>query len=311
MIASNTDDFLPQLPPDTVPLEHQVAGHFYGKSKTKFGLLQRCSTGDVLKPLLNPPRGPREHQFYADMFSGNMSNELLALRPFLPKFLGTYQFDQMTYLILENIIQSYEYPCVIDIKLGRITYDREATPEKIERQIGKFQPAAEIGFQLLGWKTYRPTEKAYIYHDKRCARSMTKDELFHGIAHFFGAPERDYRPLVRAVLDRLVVLQEFMSKQYEFVFIASSLLIVYDGAYRDNGNEIKVDVRLVDFAHVFPSSCSSKCEPDENFLFGLHHCIKYLQRLLDDDFHYNSLEKLNHKTNSSSTSTCYKISSLE
>lgn len=307
MIASKTDDSLPQLPPDTVPLEHQVAGHFYGRSKTKFGLLQRCSTGDVLKPLLNPPRGPREHTFYADMFSGNLSKELLALRPFLPQFLGTYQFDQMNYLILENIIQSYEYPCVIDIKLGRVTYDREATPEKIERQIGKFQPAAEIGFQLLGWKTYRPVEKCYIYHDKRCARSMTKDELFHGIANFFGAPERDYRPLVRTVLDRLVVLKEIMSKQYDFVFIASSLLIVYDGAHRDNGDEIKVDVRLVDFAHVFPTSSSSKCEPDENFLFGLDHCIKYLQRLLDEDFSYISLEKFDHKTNSSSSSsTCYK-----
>jgi 1D-myo-inositol-tetrakisphosphate 5-kinase/inositol-polyphosphate multikinase len=236
------------------------------------------------------------------MFSKEISNELALLRPFLPQFLGTYQFDGMNYLILENIIQTYEYPCVIDIKLGRVTYDREATPEKIERQIGKFQPAAEIGFQLLGWKTYRPSEKAYVYHDKRCARSLTKDELLHGMANFFGAPESDYRPLVRAVLDRLVVLEEIMSKQYEFVFIASSLLIVYDGGHRNN---IKVDVRLVDFAHVFPSSSSSKNEPDENFLFGLHHCIKYLQMLLDDHFHYLSIEKFDHKTNLSS-STCSK-----
>jgi 1D-myo-inositol-tetrakisphosphate 5-kinase/inositol-polyphosphate multikinase len=297
-------DSLPQLPPDTEPLVHQVAGHFYGRSKTKFGLLQRISTGDVLKPLLNPPRGPREHQFYADMFSDQISPELLALRPFLPTFLGTYQFADMTYLILENIIRAYAYPCVIDIKLGRITYDREATPDKIERQIGKFQPAAEIGFQLLGWKTYRQSDKAYFYHDKRCARSLTKDELLYGMGHFFGAPESDHRPVVRAVLDRLVVLEEIMSKQYKFVFIASSLLIVYDGGKGENGHDLKIDVRLVDFAHVFPST-SSQSEPDENFLFGLHHCIEYLQMLLDENFHYISIEKLDHQTNFSS-STCYK-----
>ncbi len=304
IILSNMDP-LPQLPPNTEPLEHQVAGHFYGRSKTKFGLLQHCLTGDVLKPLLNPPRGPREHQFYADMFSDNkISKELLALRPYLPKFLGTYIFDGMTYLKLENIIRSYEYPCVIDIKLGRITYDREATPDKIERQIGKFQPAAEIGFQLLGWKTYRQSDNTYIYHDKKCARSLTKDELLYGMAHFFGAPEYDHRPYVRVVLERLLVLEEIMSKQYELVFIASSLLIVYDGARRENGNNIKVDVRLVDFAHVFPSS-SSNNEPDENFLFGLHHCIEYLQMLLDENFHYISIDKLDHKINLLS-STCYK-----
>ena len=267
-------------------------------------LLQRCSTGDVLKPLLNPPRGPREYQFYVDMFSNNkISNELLALRAFLPKLLGTYSFEGMKYLLLENIIRPYEHPCVIDIKLGRITYDREATPEKIERQIGKFQPAAEIGFQLLGWKTYRQTDNTYIYHDKRCARSLNKDELLYGMAHFFGAPENDHRPYVQAVLERLVVLEQLMSKQYEFVFIASSLLIVYDGGKRDNGKDIKIDVRLVDFAHVFPSS--SNTEVDENFLFGLRHCIEYLKNLLDEKFHYVSIEKFDHNTNLS-TSTCYK-----
>ncbi len=301
IILSNMDS-LPQLPPDTEPLEHQVAGHFYGRSKTKFGLLQRCSTGDVLKPLLNPPRGPREHQFYVDIFSDKISDELRALRPFLPKLLGTYQFDDMTYLILENIIRSYEYPCVIDIKLGRITYDREATQEKIERQLAKFEPAAEIGFQLLGWKTYRQVDNSYIYHDKKCARSLTKDELLYGMAHFFGADESDHRPTVQAVLDRLVLLEQTMTKQFEFVFIASSLLIVYNGKHK---NDIKVDVRLVDFAHVFPSS--SNTEPDENFLFGLRHCIEYFKMLLDENFHYVSIDKLDHKT-TLSTSTCYKIS---
>lgn len=288
-------DSVPELPPDTQPLVHQVAGHFYGRSKTKFGLLQRCSTGDVLKPLLNPPRGPREHQFYVQMFSPNISNELLTLRSFLPQFLGTFQYDNMTYLVLENIIRFYQNPCVIDIKLGRVTYDCEATPEKIERQIGKFQPAQEIGFQLLGWKTYRNCNQMYIYHDKQCARSLSKEELLYGLAHFFGAPEYDHRPFVRPVLTRLEELEQIMSKQFEFVFIASSILIVYDSVDRENSNDIKVDVRLVDFAHVFPSQSNS--QPDENFLFGLRHCIEYLREILDDKFNYIPIDKLEHKTN--------------
>ena len=299
-------DALPQLPPDTEPLEHQVAGHFYGRSKTKFGLLQRCSTGDVLKPLLNPPRGPRERQFYSDVFSENVSEDLRALRPFLPKLLGIYAFDQMTYLILENVLRPFEYPCVIDIKLGRITYDCEATPEKIRRQIGKFQPAAEIGFQLLGWKTYRSSLQTYIYHDKRCARSLSKDELVYALAHFFGAPECDHRAVVRAVVARLVALEEVMSKQYRFTFIASSLLIVYDGG-ADLSSGPKLDVRLVDFAHVFPTSTSD--EADENFLFGLRHCIEYFTKLLDQTFIYVPIDKLTHLT-MSPRSTCLKTSAV-
>ena len=297
------DDSLPELPPDTRPLVHQVAGHFYGRSKTKFGLLERCSTGEVLKPLLNPPRGPREHEFYEIMFVRPISPELTKLRPFLPQYNGTYEYSNMTYLILENIIRTYEKPCVIDIKLGRITYDEEATQEKIERQINKFQPASEIGFQLLGWKVYSHKEQTYIYHDKQCARSLTKDELVHGMANFFGANERDHRAIVRAVLVRLIDLYEIMSKQFEFVFIASSILIVYDGTIRDDYDEqsIRVDVRLVDFAHVFQSK--HKNQADENLLFGLKHCIEYLQMLVDEQFHLKSLDKLNHEMNSSPT-TC-------
>ena len=308
MISSEAEP-VPQLPPDSEPLEHQVAGHFYGRSKTKFGLLQRCSTGDVLKPLLNPPRGPREQQFYVDMFSSGVSAERRALRPFLPNFLGTYEFAGMSYLILENIMRPFRYPCVIDIKLGRITYDCEATPEKVRRQIEKFQPAAEIGFQLLGWKVYRPAEHVYVYHDKRCARSLTKDELVYALANFFGAPDYDHRTLVRAVVDRLEALADVMSKQYDFTLIASSLLIVYDGERRPTREspstasaDIPVDVRLVDFAHVFPSSTTSA---DENLLFGLRHCIDFLKKLLDAQFTYLPVDKLDHL--SSSNSTCSRM----
>ena len=297
-------DSLPELPPDTKPLEHQIAGHFYGRSTTKVGLLQRCSTRDILKPLLSPPRGPREHQFYVDMFSDKISDVLLEFRPFIPTLLGTYQFNGMTYLVLENIIGSYEHPSIIDIKVGRVTYDHEATPEKIQRQIEKFKPAAEIGFQMLGWKTYRPSDNMYIYHDKRCARSLTKDELIYGMAQFFGAPECDHRPYARAVLERLAVLERIMAKQYEFVFIASSILIVYDSRRRKGQNDIDFDVRLVDFAHVFPSS--SDTEPDENFLFGLRSIMELLKALLDENFRYVAIAKLEHSHNNTNNSACYK-----
>ncbi|UJR13207.1 hypothetical protein I4U23_000229 [Adineta vaga] len=67
MIPSSTS-LQPELPPDTKPLQHQVAGHVFGKSKTKFGILQRCSTGDILKPIVDE-RGLREEQFYRDVLS--------------------------------------------------------------------------------------------------------------------------------------------------------------------------------------------------------------------------------------------------
>jgi 1D-myo-inositol-tetrakisphosphate 5-kinase/inositol-polyphosphate multikinase len=290
---------LPELPPDTIPLEHQIAGHFYGQSKTKFGLLQRCSTSDVLKPLIDSRRGPREQNFYLQVFSDQGPEKLRALRPFMATLLGTYEYNGMNYLILENLVQPFDHPCATDIKIGRITYDREATEEKIKQCNNKYPPAAEIGFQLLGWKTYSSIDNRYEYYDKVYGRKLTKNEIIHAIAHFYGAPKSDYRRIVRLVLQRLRDLEHVMTKQYGLVLIAASLFIVYEGDEQSKDNNdnhrTKIDVRIVDFAHVFTmEEDANNGQSDENFLFGLRSYMNYLQRLIDDTYVYMPINKLNH-----------------
>ncbi|CAF0996368.1 unnamed protein product [Adineta steineri] len=276
-METSSMESMPELPPDTMPLQHQVAGHFYGKSKTKFGFLQQRSTGDVLKPLIDKRRGPREQQFYVDIFSKEAPESFRSLRPCVTTLLGTYEYDGMNYLILENVIQPFIHPCAADIKVGRITYDLEATAEKIERCHQKFAPVSEIGFQLLGWQIYNPTDNSYEYRNKVCGRSLTKEEVIHAIAHFYGAPKLNYRRIIRSVLERLTTLEDVMSKLYGFVFIATSLLIVYEGDQTEK-NEAKVDVRLIDFAHVFKVEGAHANQSDENFLFGLRCYMDHLRR---------------------------------
>jgi 1D-myo-inositol-tetrakisphosphate 5-kinase/inositol-polyphosphate multikinase len=289
---------LPQLPPDTKPLEHQIAGHIYGQSKTKYGLLQRCSTGDVLKPLIDSRRGPREQHFYLNIFSDEGPEKLRALRPFIPTLLGTYEYNGMNYLILENVVQPFDHPCTTDIKIGRITYDCEASEEKIKRCNRKYPPTAEIGFQLLGWKIYCPIDNHYEYYDKVCGRKLTKEEVIHAIAHFYGAPKSDYRKTARLVLERLTDLEHVIAKQYGLVLIAASLLIVYEGSEpaKANGENHgkKIDVRIVDFAHAFMREENANGgQPDENFLFGLRSYMNHLQRLIDDTYVYVPINQLN------------------
>ena len=103
------------LPSNCLPLAHQVAGHFYGKGKTKLGdfvvahficffsigfetyflkfkgLLQ-TNDGYVLKPVQSPPRGEREHNFFKRIFSSNdsdLNQDELQLRNLLPTYRGS------------------------------------------------------------------------------------------------------------------------------------------------------------------------------------------------------------------------------
>ncbi|XP_073690677.1 inositol polyphosphate multikinase-like [Garra rufa] len=71
-----------------VPFSHQVAGHKCGINNT--GVLQHPD-GTILKQLQAPPRGPREMNFYTQVFAKDCTDKrLLELQQHLPKFFGTW-----------------------------------------------------------------------------------------------------------------------------------------------------------------------------------------------------------------------------
>ena len=61
-------------------------------------------------------------------------------------------FLLVIYIKMDDMAYGIEYPAVIDFKIGRQTYDPEATTEKIIRQKLKYPPVEKIGFQLLGMR---------------------------------------------------------------------------------------------------------------------------------------------------------------
>ena len=56
----------------------------------------------------------------------------------------------MTYLKLENLVSKFRKPCVVDIKMGKKTYDPEAGPAKIAKEMTKFPHVEKFGFQFTG-----------------------------------------------------------------------------------------------------------------------------------------------------------------
>src|SRR5690242_4890446 len=65
------------------------------------------------------------------------------------------------YIRLENLLQNFSKPCLVDIKLGYRTYDEDATTLKISQEIAKYFYQKTIGFRLSGMKIYDPSDDAY------------------------------------------------------------------------------------------------------------------------------------------------------
>nr|KAG5692684.1 hypothetical protein BaRGS_028484 [Batillaria attramentaria] len=168
---------------------------------------------------------------------------------------------------LPALVLRLPQPNVLDLKMGRVTYDPEATPEKIRQETSKYPPLQQLGFQIIGMMVWA---------------------IFFGLGR--GGLRKD---VVKALLVKLRRLEAWFLTQKQLAFYASSILIVYnkgrvpvaggpstgraDGEPRTCADDHPlVELRMIDFAHVFPGTGI-----DQNYLFGLQKLISYLEQLLD------------------------------
>lgn len=159
------------LPP-TAPLVQQVGGHA-GVHVTEDESL-------LLKPAL-----PREIAFYQlvrDVI--DPSSGLHILKPWIPEFFGLLSLEgklasptadietgtlpaiipvpdlqapsdtPAQTLVLQNLLYGYRKPCVLDVKLGTVLYDEDASEEKKARMIRKAAETTTLqtGVRLTGFQ---------------------------------------------------------------------------------------------------------------------------------------------------------------
>ncbi|XP_059421807.1 inositol polyphosphate multikinase [Carassius carassius] len=214
-----------------VPFSHQVAGHKCGINNT--GVLQHPD-GTILKQLQAPPRGPRELNFYTQVFAKDCTDKrLLDLQQHLPKFYGTWmprESPHELYLKLEDVTRRFLRPCIMDVKIGRRSYDPFASKEKREEQISKYPLMEEIGFLLLGMRVYQIHSDSYITHDQFYGRSLRKDTLKNGLSKFFHNGQELQRHAVSLIISKIRRILRWFESQNQLHFYASSLLLVYEGS---------------------------------------------------------------------------------
>lgn len=190
---------------------------------------------------------------------------------FVPTFYGIENFNGYDYLELQNLSASFSNPSMADIKIGKVTYDPNASETKIQRATA-WKALPEVGFCFLGIKR---NQEAKI--DKKFCRSLKVDEVYKCFELFLPMDCSRIEVVDNFIL-QLDKLISWFERQDGVQFYSSSLLMVY--CSKTNQTIMK----MIDFAHVF-------YEPnkiDENYLFGARNLKKYLQ---DSKSRINILEK--------------------
>ena len=138
------DDF--GIPDNMQLFTNQVAGHTndgksYGKAPPRHvpqltpkpkGMIKH--NGTILKPITKQKCGEREIDFYEEINSATDKTRS-ELRDFVPKYYGKVTVpikgNDVDCIVLEDLTRYYKEPCVIDIKIGRRTWDPTASYDKI------------------------------------------------------------------------------------------------------------------------------------------------------------------------------------
>mmetsp|Transcript_24472 Transcript_24472/g.61547 ORF Transcript_24472/g.61547 Transcript_24472/m.61547 type:complete len:299 (-) Transcript_24472:60-956(-) len=194
------------------------------------------------------------------------------------------------YLSLEDVTAGFELPCVMDVKIGKKTYDEQAGPDKVLSQTSSYPLQERIGFRLSGLSSYAPADGrsdclcspgvgARVKRDHKWGKSLDAESVLDGFRLFFTESLlRDAPGLVRAVEERLKRLRAIILEKPKWRIYASSVLVAYDRSRPAD----TLRVTLIDFAHVYEIQEADKgteLEKDYNFLFGLDSLLDYMRKI--------------------------------
>lgn len=95
----------------------------------------------VLKAFTKPMCGEREMRFYEELQSSR-DPVLQEMKQFVPGYHGmkTVQINgnDVNCIVLDDITKGFKEPCIMDIKIGRRTWDPLATEDKIQAESVSF-----------------------------------------------------------------------------------------------------------------------------------------------------------------------------
>ncbi|KAL4646347.1 inositol hexakisphosphate kinase 1-like [Arapaima gigas] len=141
------------------------------------------------------------------------------------------------FLLLENVVQHFIYPCILDLKMGTRQHGDDATEEKAARQMNKCKQttSATLGLRVCGMQVYQADTGHYLCRNKYYGRGLSMEGFQQAVHQFMHNGIHLRRDVFQPVLDKLLNLKSIIEKQTSYRFYSSSLLIIYEGKEPESG----------------------------------------------------------------------------
>lgn len=218
------------IPQDMELLSNQVAGHTISEMGS-IGMLKR--DGLVFKPLLKKDCAETEIKLY-EQLETTVDRSIREMKQLVPKYHGVKKLQikgqEIDFLALEDLTKDFKEPCIMDIKIGKRTWDPNASYDKIISEENKYHECKrDLGFCIPGFQVYQVANNKLLKYDKDYGKGLNKDTVRDAMKIFLNADTNHYcRKLLVQFLASLWQVQHFARNQRRLRFYATSILLVYD-----------------------------------------------------------------------------------
>ena len=168
-----------------------------------------------------------------------------------------------SYLAIQNLTALFIKPCVMDLKMGIIQSNEDATTEKLQSRKQKCEESTslECGVRLGGIFHACPPPSlsdSSLFRNKYYGRLLQEEQLRHALFSFLICHNTFRTDICALFLERLLILRDVVTdlsyKQKKLNIFGASIIFLYEPPKPQSDKSriappLHIDLRLIDFGH--------------------------------------------------------------